>query len=65
LPGAVVTPGSIGSRGTPPEGPARRALPLGMATAADVAAAVLYFTSPAAGRTTNQVIAVDGGFSVT
>jgi NAD(P)-dependent dehydrogenase (short-subunit alcohol dehydrogenase family) len=31
----------------------------------DIAAAVLYFASPAARRVTNQVLAVDGGFSVT
>ena len=65
LPGGVATPGSINARGPPPEGPARRELPLGLCEPADIAGAALYFVSPAAGRVTNQVVAVDGGFSVT
>ncbi len=64
LPGAVPTPGSIGAKGPAAEGPARRALPLGMSEPKDIAAAVLYFASPGARYVTNQVIAVDGGFSV-
>lgn len=65
LPGAVPTPGAIAARGPAPQGPARRDLPLGMCEPEDIAAAVLYFASPGARRVTNQVIAVDGGFSVT
>lgn len=65
LPGAVPTPGAVAARGPAPEGPARRSLPLGMCEPEDIAGAVLYFASPAARRVTNQVIAVDGGFSVT
>lgn len=65
LPGAVPTPGAINATGPVPDGPARRALPLGMCEPADIAAAVLFFASPAACRVTNQVLAVDGGFSVT
>lgn len=65
LPGGVPTPGAIGAKGPPPEGPARRAVPLGMCEAKDIAAAVLYFAAPAARRVTNQVLAVDGGFSIT
>lgn len=65
LPGAVATPGAIGAKGPAPDGPARRALPLGMCDAQDIAAAVLYFASPASQRVTNQMLAVDGGFSVT
>lgn len=65
LPGAVATPGAIAARGPAPQGPARRPLPLGMCEPEDIAGAVLYFASPAARRVTNQVIAVDGGFSVT
>lgn len=65
LPGAVPTPGAIGAAGPAPEGPARRALPLGMCEARDIGAAVAYFASPAAAKVTNQVLAVDGGFSVT
>lgn len=65
LPGAVPTPGAIGAKGPAPDGPARRSLPLGMCEPQDIAAAVLYFASPAARRVTNQILAVDGGFSVT
>ena len=63
LPGAVATPGAIGAKGPPPQGPARRELPLGLCTPEDIGAAVLYFVSPAAARVT--ILAVDGGFSVT
>ena len=65
LPGGVPTPGAIGAKGPPPLGPAQRSLPLGLCEPADIAAAVLFFASPAARRVTNQVLAVDGGFSVT
>lgn len=64
LPGGVATPGAIAATGPVPEGPARRPPPLGMCAAEDIAAAVVYFASPAARRVTNQVLAVDGGFSV-
>ncbi|MFT3930683.1 MAG: SDR family NAD(P)-dependent oxidoreductase [Spongiibacteraceae bacterium] len=65
LPGAVPTQGAIAAKGPAPDGPARRSLPLGMCQPEDIAAAVLYFASPAGRRVTNQVLAVDGGFSVT
>ncbi len=65
LPGGVATPGALAAKGPIPEGPARRSLPLGMCQPEDIAAAVLYFASPAARKVTNQVLAVDGGFSVT
>jgi NAD(P)-dependent dehydrogenase (short-subunit alcohol dehydrogenase family) len=65
LPGAVPTAGAMAAKGPPPEGPARRRLPLGMCEPRDIAAAVLYFASPAARYVTNQVLAVDGGFSIT
>jgi len=39
--------------------------PLGMCKPRDIAAAVLFFATPAARYVTNQVIAVDAGFSVT
>lgn len=64
LPGGVPTPGAIGAKGPAPEGPARRPVPLGMCEPSDIAGAVLYFASPVARRVTNQVLAVDGGFSV-
>ncbi len=65
LPGGVATPGAIYASGAPPEGPATRPAPLGLCEPRDIAAAVLYLASPAAGRVTNQVLAVDAGFSVT
>jgi NAD(P)-dependent dehydrogenase (short-subunit alcohol dehydrogenase family) len=65
LPGGVATPGSIGAKGPPAEGPARRLPPLGRCEPRDMGAAVLFFASPAARCVTNQVLSVDGGWSVT
>jgi NAD(P)-dependent dehydrogenase (short-subunit alcohol dehydrogenase family) len=65
LPGGVATPGAIGAKGPAPDGPARRRPPLGMCEPRDMGAAVLYFASPAARSVTNQVLSVDGGWSVT
>jgi len=66
LPGPVATAGAINAKGPPTEGPARRALPLGrLCEPADIAAAVYFFATPAARYVTNQVVAVDAGFSVT
>ena len=66
LPGGVITPGAIAAKGPAPEGPAsQRMPPLGLVEPQETGAAVLYFATPAAGRVTNQVIAVDGGFSLT
>lgn len=66
LPGAVPTAGAINAQGPAADGPARRPLPLGkICEPADIAAAVYFFATPAARYITNQVIAVDAGFSVT
>jgi NAD(P)-dependent dehydrogenase (short-subunit alcohol dehydrogenase family) len=65
LPGGVATPGAIGAKGPPPEGPARRRPPLGMCEPRDMGAAVLFFASLAARAVTNQTLTVDGGWSVT
>jgi NAD(P)-dependent dehydrogenase (short-subunit alcohol dehydrogenase family) len=65
MPGAVATPGARSAKGPPAEGPARRPLPLGMSEPRDIGAAVYFFATPAARCITNQVLAVDGGFSVT
>ncbi len=65
MPGAVSTPGARSAKGPAAEGPARRPLPLGMSEPRDIGAAVYFFATPAAGCITNQVLAVDGGFSVT
>ena len=47
------------------EGPATRPQPLGLVDPREIGAAVLFFATPAARAITNQVLAVDGGFSVT
>lgn len=65
LPGGVITPGAINAAGPAADGPGRRPVPLGTCEPQDIASAVLFFASPAARRVTNQVLAVDGGFSVT
>jgi NAD(P)-dependent dehydrogenase (short-subunit alcohol dehydrogenase family) len=65
LPGGVATPGAMAAKGPPVEGPGRRRPPLGMCEPRDIGTAVLFFASPAARYVTNQVLAVDGGFSVT
>jgi NAD(P)-dependent dehydrogenase (short-subunit alcohol dehydrogenase family) len=65
LPGGVATPGAINAQGPPPEGPARRRPPLGMTEPRDIGAAVLFFASPGGRSVTNQVITVDGGWSLT
>jgi NAD(P)-dependent dehydrogenase (short-subunit alcohol dehydrogenase family) len=65
LPGGVATPGAIGAKGPAAEGPARRRPPLGVCEPRDMGAAVLFFASPAARYITNQVLSVDGGWSVT
>ena len=66
LPGGVDTPGARGALGPAPSGPASsRRPPLGMSQPRDIAAAVLFFATPAARAITNQSIAVDGGFSLT
>jgi NAD(P)-dependent dehydrogenase (short-subunit alcohol dehydrogenase family) len=65
LPGGVATPGAIAAKGPAVDGPARRAPPLGRCEPRDIAAAVYFFATPAARYITNQVVAVDGGFSVT
>ncbi len=64
LPGGVGTPGAIGAKGPAPRGPARRPPPLGFCEPRDIAAAVLFFASPAARFVTNQVLTVDAGWSV-
>jgi NAD(P)-dependent dehydrogenase (short-subunit alcohol dehydrogenase family) len=65
LPGGVATPGAIAAKGPAAEGPARRRPPLGTCEPRDIGAAVLFFASPAARYVTNQVLTVDGGWSVT
>ena len=65
LPGGVATPGAIGAKGPAAEGPARRRPPLGLCEPRDIGAAVLFFASPAARYVTNQILTVDGGWSVT
>lgn len=64
LPGAVLTPGTMGAKGPPTEGPGTRRAPLGLCEPHDIGAAVLFLVSPAARFVTNQTLAVDAGFSL-
>ena len=65
LPGGAATPGAIASKGPSPHGPGARRPPLGLCDPRDVGGAVLFFASAFAARVTNQILAVDGGWSVT
>jgi NAD(P)-dependent dehydrogenase (short-subunit alcohol dehydrogenase family) len=64
LPGAVITPGAINAKGPISDGPATRPTSFGFQQPHEIGAAVLFFASPAARPITNQLLAVDGGFSV-
>jgi NAD(P)-dependent dehydrogenase (short-subunit alcohol dehydrogenase family) len=64
LPGGVGTPGSMGAEGPPPTGPGIRRPLLGFCEPRDIGSAVVYFATPAARYVTNQVLAVDAGFSL-
>lgn len=64
LPGGVGTPGAMAAKGPPPTGPGIRPTPLGFCEPRDIAAAVLFFATPAARYVTNQTLAVDAGFSI-
>jgi NAD(P)-dependent dehydrogenase (short-subunit alcohol dehydrogenase family) len=64
LPGAVLTPGTLGAKGPPTEGPGTRRAIFGLCEPADIGFAVLYLASPVARMVTNQTLAVDGGFSI-
>jgi NAD(P)-dependent dehydrogenase (short-subunit alcohol dehydrogenase family) len=64
LPGGVATPGSMGAQGPVAYGPGGRVPALGRCEPRDIAAAVLFFASPAARFVTNQVLTVDAGWSV-
>jgi NAD(P)-dependent dehydrogenase (short-subunit alcohol dehydrogenase family) len=64
LPGGVATPGAIGAQGPRPEGPGGRMPPLGLCDPRDIGVGVLVFLGPGAGRITDQVLAVDAGWSL-
>lgn len=64
LPGAVITPGAVSAKGAMSAGPATRQTPFGFQEPHEIGAAVLFFASSAARPVTNQVLAVDGGFSI-
>jgi len=64
LPGAVITPGAINATGPLTAGPATRPTPLGLQEPRDIGAAVVFFASDSTRAITNQVLAIDGGFSV-
>lgn len=64
LPGSVFTPGAAARVAPALEGPRPSPPPLGWCEPHDIAAAVLFFATPAARFITNQVIAVDAGKSL-
>ena len=64
LPGAVITPGAIKATGPLTAGPATRPTPFGFQEPREIGAAVLFFASDSARAITNQVLAIDGGFSI-
>lgn len=64
LPGAVKTPGTLGAKGPPPVGPGTRRAVFGLCDPQDIGFAVLFLASSEARMVTNQVLAVDGGFSL-
>jgi NAD(P)-dependent dehydrogenase (short-subunit alcohol dehydrogenase family) len=64
LPGAVITPGAIKATGPPTAGPATRPTPFGLQEPREIGAAVVFFASDSTRAITNQVLAIDGGFSV-
>jgi NAD(P)-dependent dehydrogenase (short-subunit alcohol dehydrogenase family) len=64
LPGGVGTPGSMGAQGPAPTGPGIRRPALGFCEPRDIGVGVLFFATPAARYVTNQVLAVDAGFSI-
>ncbi|HEX7819707.1 MAG TPA: SDR family oxidoreductase [Sphingobium sp.] len=64
MPGGVLTPGAINSKGPLPEGPGMRLPPLGLSDARDMGPGVLFFASPAAHRVTNQTLSIDAGWSL-
>ena len=65
LPGAVMTPGAIASKGPAPSGPALRPPPLGISEPEDIGEAVRFLLSDGARKITNQSFAIDGGWSTT
>jgi NAD(P)-dependent dehydrogenase (short-subunit alcohol dehydrogenase family) len=64
MPGAVLTPGAMTAIGPKTSGPGTRPAIMGLNDPRDIGAAVLFFATPAAGKITNQTLAVDAGFSV-
>jgi NAD(P)-dependent dehydrogenase (short-subunit alcohol dehydrogenase family) len=64
LPGAVMTPGALGAKGPPPEGPGTRPAPFGLCDPRDIGFSVLFLASDEARMITNQILSVDGGFSL-
>jgi len=64
LPGAIPTPGTLGAKGPPTEGPGMRPAVFGFSAPEDIGLAAVYLASPAARMTTNQMLSVDGGFSL-
>lgn len=64
LPGAIPTPGTMKAKGPPTEGPGMRRAAFGFCDPQDIGLAVVYLASPAGRMVTNQMLSVDGGFSL-
>lgn len=64
LPGGVLTPGTQNAKGPPSSGPGTRRPCFGLCEPHDIGFAVLYLASPAARMVSNQIFAIDGGFSL-
>lgn len=64
LPGPARTPGTLNAKGPPTEGPGTRPPVFGLCEPRDIGAAVLFLASEEARFITNQLLAVDAGFSL-
>ena len=64
LPGPARTPGTTNAKGPPTVGPGTRAPVFGLCEPHDIGAAVRFLASEEARFVTNQVLAVDAGFSL-
>lgn len=64
LPGAIPTPGTMQAVGPKPEGPGARRAAFGFCSPEDIGQTAVFLASPAARMITNQMLSVDGGFSL-